>query len=430
LINLILAPGYVREPFDNATIFIDATNRARTDWLGDLGRALGLSRTRGSLSRRSLLGLGAAAITTIAATGAAGAFLLDYRAQSARVAARPGDIRWHVPASTKVLPTPEIAGAVVYATSETGAYALSLADGHTLWHSAGFIPKQTYGQPVIEDSTFYSGVDSTVYALRASDGGKLWSADLSSQEGQLNAGPVGAGGVLYTLSDAGFLTAWSAKDGSRRWSVQTTNDTQVDSEYISGPATDGATVYMGSLDHTLYAFEANNGAVKWKYVARGPIVSTPAVADGVVYFGGQDAFVYALNAKDGTLRWKFKAGRDIYSSPAVAGGVVYIGSDDYYLYALDGATGALYWKAPAGDLDDLGLVQDGKQIRGQPTVEGGIVAVTADDTVYSLNVRDGSRRWRWKPQVKDTIQPVSDCAIVDGLLCVGAKDQSVYLIGA
>ena len=68
LINLILAPGYVREPFDNATLFIDATNRPRAAWMGDLSRALGLSRNRGRLSRRALLGLGAAAITTIAAS--------------------------------------------------------------------------------------------------------------------------------------------------------------------------------------------------------------------------------------------------------------------------------------------------------------------------------------------------------------------------
>ena len=162
---------------------------------------------------------------------------------------------------------------------------------------------------------------------------------------------------------------------------------------------DGATVYMGSIDHSLYAFNASDGSIKWSYSTRGIIASKPAVDNGIVFVGSQDAYIYAINASDGKLRWKFKAGLDVNSPVTVVGGVVFVGSDDYYLYALDGATGALYWRAPTGTPDSEGLMSDGLWVRSQPAVEGDVVAVSAVDTVFAFNVRDGSRRWTWKPQV-------------------------------
>ncbi len=429
LINLILAPGYVREPFDNATLFIDATSRPQAEWLGDLGRALGLSRLRGRLSRRSLLGLGAAAVTTFAATAAAGAFLLDYRAQSQRITSQPGSIRWHVPASKTVLPSPAFGDNVVYAVSETGVYALALGNGGTIWHNRIATPQHDYLSPVVADNLVIMGYDATLYALNTSDGKLRWSETLKSKEGAwLTGASLPQNGTIYTLSIEGYLTAWAIADGSRRWSVQTTNNSLQD--IVSGPTSDGSTVYVGSIDHNLYAFNAHDGSVKWTYTTRGQIASTPAVANGTVYVGSQDSYIYAVNASDGSLRWKFHAGRDVNSPVTVAGGVVFVGSDDYYLYALDGATGGLYWSAAAGDVDSFGIVQDGKWVRSQAAVEGGIVAVTAQDTVYAFNVRDGSRRWRWKPQLSDSFQALSDCALSNGFVCVGARDQNLYLIGA
>ncbi len=429
LINLILAPGYVREPFDNATIFIDATTRPRAEWMGDLSRALGLSRNRGRLSRRSLLGLGAAAITTVAASAAAGAFLLDYRAQSERIASQPGSVRWHVPLSKTLFPAPAFGDNAVYAVSETGVYAVGLSDGHTIWRNQVATPKQEVIFPTVADNLVLMGYDYTLYALDTANGKQHWEGQLKSNEGAWLVGAsVPENGTVYTLSDAGYLTAWATANGARHWSVQTTNNSLAD--IVSGPISDAATVYMGSVDHSLYAFNASDGSVKWSYSTRGSIASKPAVDNGIVFVGSQDAYIYAINASDGKLRWKFKAGLDVNSPVSVAGGVVFVGSDDYYLYALDGATGALYWRAPTGTPDSEGLMSDGKRIQSQPAVEGGVVAVSADDTVFAFNVRDGSHRWSWKPQVASSDQALSRCAISNGFVCVGASDQNLYLFGA
>jgi outer membrane protein assembly factor BamB len=63
------------------------------------------------------------------------------------------------------------------------------------------------------------------------------------------------------------------------------------------------------------------------------VQSSPAVANGVVYVGSLDHNLYALNAKTGSKLWSYTTGGIVYSSPAVANGVVYVGSGDSKVYA-------------------------------------------------------------------------------------------------
>jgi outer membrane protein assembly factor BamB len=64
----------------------------------------------------------------------------------------------------------------------------------------------------------------------------------------------------------------------------------------------------------------------------------PAVVNGVVFVGANDDYIYALNAQNGALIWKYQTGGQVQSSPAVAYGTVYIGSNDNYLYAFSVTT--------------------------------------------------------------------------------------------
>jgi outer membrane protein assembly factor BamB len=426
LINLILVPGYVREPFDNATIFIDATNRPRQDWLNELGRALGVTLIRGRLSRRAVLGLGVAGVATLASLGAAGTFLLDYQSRTQRPKLTPGQIAWKKQGSDKALPSPSIADDVIYATSETGVYAFRVADGRQLWRATPTV-KRSYGSPQIVGGVLYVGLDDAVYALNTASGSKRWSVAVVPGTDIAN-GPAYFDGVLYTISSSGDVTASSASDGKQRWSQPSTAFPALDGN-ISAPVADGSGVYFGSRDHYFYALDTATGSVKWKYLTRGPIHSSPAVADGVVYFGGEDSYVYALKTSDGSLLWRFQTEHDIISSPAVAGGAVFIGSNDQYLYALDAKTGALFWRALAGDVDSLGLTT-AEPIHGSPSVDGAVVAVRANETYYSFNVTDGSRRWRLTPG-KGGDGELSGIAVSNGVAAFGFRgDHLLYVLGA
>ena len=58
------------------------------------------------------------------------------------------------------------------------------------------------------------------------------------------------------------------------------------------------------------------------------VLSVPAVFNGIVYVGSFDHSVYAFRASDGQLVWTYETGDYANSSPAVVDNVVYIGSSD------------------------------------------------------------------------------------------------------
>src|SRR5512139_3161841 len=77
------------------------------------------------------------------------------------------------------------------------------------------------------------------------------------------------------------------------------------------------------------AFGTQIGKLKWTFVTGGPVTSSPAIDEsGIVYVGSTDNNLYAINAEDGTLKWKFQTeGAIDRSSPAIdQNGVVYIGA--------------------------------------------------------------------------------------------------------
>jgi hypothetical protein len=53
-------------------------------------------------------------------------------------------------------------------------------------------------------------------------------------------------------------------------------------------------VFAGSYDGNLYAVNATNGNLVWKFLTGDIVVSSPAVENGVIYFGSYDHLIYAI----------------------------------------------------------------------------------------------------------------------------------------
>jgi hypothetical protein len=60
------------------------------------------------------------------------------------------------------------------------------------------------------------------------------------------------------------------------------------------------------MDKNLYAVDQQTGALKWKFVSEGPVLSSPALAGGIVYFASYDDKFYAIHAATGQLEWTFE----------------------------------------------------------------------------------------------------------------------------
>src|SRR5262249_44762551 len=113
-----------------------------------------------------------------------------------------------------------------------------------------------------------------------------------------------------------------------RWRYQTQGEV-----WSSAAVGIDGSVYVGSLDHRIYAI-ADDGSLKWAYESFGPIWSSPAIAgDGTVYIGSIDQNLYAL--KNGVLKWSLELGNCAFSSPLLTReGTVYVGSNDRKLHAV------------------------------------------------------------------------------------------------
>ena len=155
------------------------------------------------------------------------------------------------------------------------------------------------------------------------------------------------------------------------WSFATGGDVN------SSPAVAGGTVYVGSKDGKLYAFDAscrNACQPLWSFLTGGPIYSSPAVAGGMVYVGFNDYRLYAFDASCRNAcqpLWSYATGSPIYSSPAVAGGMVYVGSDDGKLYAFDTSC--------HNACQPLWSFSTGGRTSPLPTIANGMVYVGSDD---------------------------------------------------
>jgi len=69
----------------------------------------------------------------------------------------------------------------------------------------------------------------------------------------------------------------------------------------------GNRLFVGNLNHWVYALDTATGCAHWTFRAEWRIRSNVAVSDGIAVFGDLGANVYALNAQTGALIWRDKA---------------------------------------------------------------------------------------------------------------------------
>jgi outer membrane protein assembly factor BamB len=217
---------------------------------------------------------------------------------------------------------------------------------------------------------------------------------------------------------------------------------------VSSPAVANGIVYLGSYDHFVYAINQSDGKQLWAFKTQGRVTSSPAVFAGKVFVGSYDGNLYALDAKTGEQRWKFAfAGEHRFtaphlhgsmpvaefmpdpfdfflSSPTIVQDTLYIGSGDGNVYALDIESGALRWKFKTGNV-----------VHATPAVANDTVYVGSwDSYFYALDAKTGKERWRFKTgEDRDIYNQVgiqSSAVIAGGLVLFGCRDSNLYALDA
>jgi outer membrane protein assembly factor BamB len=429
IVYLVLDRAFQRPQVRPDERLVDATGDPRL-WLKQLRAALGRKPPARALSRRAVLGSGVVAGAAVVASAVTGGLLL-----SSRGGGRPSPV---IPTTHAPTPTPlqgsdrvqwffamestpqgvAVDGATVYSGGIGGLYALTGAAGDVSWYHKRYSP----ATPRIANGVLYfADYNGYLFAVKAADGSEIWSTKIGFGT---QTTPALMPGTVYVNSSDGFLYAMNPANGAVHWKTQVDGSTVLGS---SSPAVGAGLVYVGSNDSNIYALDAATGAVRWKRLTGGKVISSPAAAGSLVYIGSADQNIYALDAATGAVRWQVKTGGEVNSSPLVANGVVYIGSEDYTLYALRAATGATLWKASTQDPDKF----DGDPIDTLPAIAGGVVYVTASQSLYAFNLADGSRAWRFTVSDSSFGSPSSP-VVANGLVYFGSDSDThaVYAVKA
>jgi outer membrane protein assembly factor BamB len=284
---------------------------------------------------------------------------------------KTGTVLWKYTTGGAINSSPTVANGVVYfGSDDDNIYALSAKTGTVLWtYTTGGAVDHS---PVIGNGTVYiSSGDGNVYALNATTGVPVWRYALLQV---MQSSPS-----LYLVNKKVYLVgqtqvvALSAKTGRVSWS-----QTVLPGITYSSPAVVNGVVYSWSLagsgNGTLYAFNAETGALNWSYNSAW-FAGSPAIANGTLYcyFNGD---INALNATTGAILWGVPAAWDLQTSPAVANGVVYFVNATGSLEATDASSGASLWMSQS-----LNSVTTGLTI-----ASGQLFAGDADGSLYAFHL--------------------------------------------
>jgi len=274
-----------------------------------------------------------------------------------------GALLWKFTTGGAITSSPALDSSNVYVGSSDGKlYAINATTGQQVWAFTTGGPIDS--SPVVSNGVVYVGSqDHKVYAVNTTTGLQVWAFTSGSA---INSSPAVSTSAVYVGSADGNLYAIKISNGLQSWSFLTGG--AIDS---SPTVSNSGLLYVGSTDDKVYAINTT-GTLAWSATTGGPIYSSPAVEQQTLYIGSSDGSLYAFNAATGGAPlWTAPTGAAIeYSAPAVANKVVYIGSTNNKVYAFDDTTGKMDWSATTGNI-----------IESSPVITNGYVYLSSNDGI-------------------------------------------------
>lgn len=150
-------------------------------------------------------------------------------------------------------------------------------------------------------------------------------------------------------------------------------------------------VFAGSRDNGMYALQAQDGSVLWRYETLGPVQSEPYYdrTEDALYFGSNDGALYKVDAGTGKLRWRFSTSAEVSRRVVLREGVVYAVNANDTVIAIDAKSGSMLWnqhRPPALGMEVAGYA-------GPLVWRGLVYAAFSDGTVTAFDARTGEERW-------------------------------------
>lgn len=163
---------------------------------------------------------------------------------------------------------PIAANGKIYVTTARGLYAFNAANGNLDWVYPTEVPLGNAPTVATVNGTsiaYVGGYDRQIHAVNALTGQMLWTTNAADVAGGFDANPL-------VIQDAA------------------TNNAPL--------------LVVGNRDGFLYAFDATNGQRKWRFQTNGPLLFSAAYKNGIVYIASNDTYAYAVKVSTGAQVWK------------------------------------------------------------------------------------------------------------------------------
>ena len=185
-------------------------------------------------------------------------------------------------------------GKVLFGARDPHFFALDSETGKLIWK---YDAENSWilSSAVVKDNTVYVGTSDT-YALLALDLKTGKEKYRLKTNGYVYSSPAIAGNTIYFGDFTGNFFALNLLSSGKEFnSVSTENRKQFASATLKNDLLDfGYTAQNEDL-----TFYDNNKKVMDQFYRLGPIISSPFVSSNTIYFGSADGFLYAYNLQKG-----------------------------------------------------------------------------------------------------------------------------------
>jgi outer membrane protein assembly factor BamB len=282
--------------------------------------------------------------------------------------------------------TVDLEGNTVYVAYATHIYAIDLTNGTEKWRFPVKVDNKTmfFAPPALTNNgqLVAGSYNHLLYSLSADKGEQKWV--FSDSKNLYIGGPLVSGEMIFAPSADNNLYALNLA-GNLRWKFATQR------EQWRTPAMDGKTLtlYLPSMDHQVYAVDAETGNLFWKSgELGGAIAGTPTLSpQGVLYVGTLGSEMIKLDAQSGQILWSKPTSGWVWSGPLLKEDKLYFGDLGGTVYAWNAADGSEVWKISP-------IAGTKRQISGRPLILGDTLYFVADNSnLYAVDVATGNPRW-------------------------------------
>lgn len=241
-----------------------------------------------------------------------------------------GEIIKNLKVSGDALSKPLIMGNhVIIKTIDGNLYAFDLNTGKKQWiseHGAPNLILKASSSPVSMGKSVLVGYsDGKLDAVDAQTGQVIWQKSIAFASGysdverlvDIDADPIIQNNIVFLASYQGYIGALSLASGEFIW--------RKPASVYQNLTLGNDTLYVTDSDDVIWAYNSQNGQVKWKqpaFKARG--LTEPALLGKYIVVGDKTGYLHVISRQTGNIIARLQLNSPVNLSPIVSGNNIYV----------------------------------------------------------------------------------------------------------